>query len=91
MKPSTHNEASSGSEGEQTKCDFDRLPRGMSIAQACHQLGIGRTTIYSRLIATGALCPVRFGSRTIIPSNQVDALLVRSTEAGATPIRGTKL
>ncbi len=39
-------------------------------------LGIGRTTIY-RLIATGQLQRLKIGASTLIPADDVDALLQR--------------
>lgn len=50
------------------------MVRGLSIPEACAQLGIGRTSIYA-LIKTGSLRPLKLGARTIIPTSQVSAIL----------------
>ena len=66
--------------------DQDRPPSGVastmdtdcptySIGRACRRLGnIGRTTLYS-LIARGKLQSLKLGSRTLITSASIDALL----------------
>jgi excisionase family DNA binding protein len=44
--------------------------RGLTVAQAAHQLGIGRTLVYS-LISDRVICPVKLGRRTVIPADQI--------------------
>lgn len=45
-----------------------------SIKDAAFQTGLSRTTLY-RLAKEGALRPIRVGGRTLIPRDQIDALL----------------
>ena len=56
---------------------------GMSVSAACARVGVGRTFFYGRLIAQGLIHPVRIGGRTIIPSDQVDAVLAGRVTPGA--------
>jgi excisionase family DNA binding protein len=47
---------------------------GYSIAEACAASSLGRTTLYSH-IAAGRLKVVRVGGRTIVPAENLRALL----------------
>jgi excisionase family DNA binding protein len=57
-------------------------PAALRIADACRYLSIGRTSVY-RLIAEGRLRPVKFGTATLIPRSQLDALLATGDDAKA--------
>jgi excisionase family DNA binding protein len=46
----------------------------LSIARTCEVLGVGRTTIYSK-IATNELVVVKIGRRTLITAASVKALV----------------
>jgi excisionase family DNA binding protein len=41
-----------------------------SIQSSTQILGIGRSSLYS-LIATGKICPVKIGRRTLIPDREI--------------------
>lgn len=60
---------------------------GYSIAEACAASSLGRTTLYSH-IAAGRLQVVRVGGRTIVPVENLRALIGGSL-AAATPVEGT--
>ena len=52
----------------------DTLKIGYSIKEACQASSLGRTTIYSH-IAAGRLRVTRVGGRTIIPAENLHALI----------------
>lgn len=51
-----------------------------TIAEACHAVGIGRSKLYE-LIADGRLEIRKIGSRTIIPAESLNALILQGAKS----------
>lgn len=49
-------------------------PLAYRVNDACHALGIGRSTLY-KLIAERKLKPITIGGRTLIPRSEIERLV----------------
>ena len=49
-------------------------PLAYRVEDACRVIGIGRTSLYA-LIGAGTLTPIRVAGRTLIPADQLRALI----------------
>lgn len=56
---------------------------GYSIREACHASSLGRTTLYNH-IASGRLRVTRVGGRTVIPAENLRALIAGNLAADTT-------
>lgn len=61
---------------------FSPQKLGYSIREACQASSLGRTTIYNH-IASGRLRVTRVGGRTIIPADNLRALITGEVAADA--------
>lgn len=48
-------------------------PKAYRIVDACHALGIGRTSLY-KLVSTGELKLIRIAGRTLVPRSEIERL-----------------
>lgn len=48
-------------------------PRAYRVRTACHELGIGKSTLY-KLASEGKVRLVRIAGRTLVPATEVDRL-----------------
>jgi excisionase family DNA binding protein len=54
----------------------------LSVAEACKQLGVGKTTFY-RLKRNGELSTLKIGSRTLVPKRSIEEYIDRQLQTGA--------
>lgn len=60
--------------------NHDPLKLGYSIKEACQASSLGRTTLYNH-IAAGRLRVTRVGGRTIVPAENLHALIAGNVAA----------
>ena len=53
----------------------------ISVSEFCEQCSIGRTSFYGA-VKSGQIKVVKFGTRTLVPADQINAFLERLAEAG---------
>ena len=58
------------------------VPLAHRIPDACHRIGVGRSTIYE-LIKSGEIRTIKIGARTLVPDTELQRLIANRMESAA--------